>query len=178
MKNLTLIVLFFVIILIGAFLSRTITLSSQGEAFYTYNPPHIGDLAYAKGHSTPPALKPLKTEEPENLENETDPYYLLNHFSKEYGVDFELGMKLMWWESQYCENMDNPKSSAAGCFQFLTKDFPNKKSTWTTFCEGDVYNKHDNIKCAMKLIGDGKISHWRADPIIENKLLEAGFIDS
>ena len=48
-----------------------------------------------------------------------------------------------------CEsNLDplakNPNSSASGIYQFVSK-------TWDNYCDGDVYNPEDNIKCFLEI---------------------------
>ena len=106
--------------------------------------------------------------------NEPDPLFILNYYARQYGVDFALGETLMWHESRYCQELDNPKSTASGCYQFLD-------ITWESLCQKelgveDVYNYRDNIQCAMWLIGKGGLSHWRADPNIEWMLKNKGFI--
>ncbi len=139
----------------------------------TFSPPHNSPetaLTALFGRSS--ILIP-KTEEKPDIEallfltepdpNETDIFFLINYYAREYGVDFELAFQLAKVESGFDYLAENPKSSAVGIYQFLTKDFPNKLSTWSTYCEGDPKNAKDNVKCAMKLIGGGGISHWLAD---------------
>ncbi len=94
---------------------------------------------------------------------ETDVIFLINYYAREYGVDFELAFQLAKVESGFDYLAENPKSSARGVYQFLTKDFPNKLSTWSTYCEGNPRNAKDNISCALRMIGNGGIGHWLAD---------------
>ena len=34
-------------------------------------------------------------------------------------------------------------------------------STWKENCEGNVLNPHDNVRCGVKLIAQGKLCHWK-----------------
>ena len=59
-----------------------------------------------------------------------------------------------------CESGLNPlaigdKGTSFGLFQY-------KKATWNTFCEGDIMNPQDQIKCASKMLENelGK-QHWK-----------------
>ena len=59
-----------------------------------------------------------------------------------------------------CESGLNPlaigdKGTSFGLFQY-------KKATWNTFCEGDIMNPTDQIKCASKMLENelGK-QHWK-----------------
>ena len=134
---------------------------------------HIISFPIALAFSFLPATGPVIVAPVIELEpsrDELDPLFILNYYARQYKVDFALGETLMWYESRFCQNEKNPKSSAKGCYQFLD-------STWKSLCEGDVYNYRDNISCAMRLIGKGGLSHWTADKNIEWLLKNKGFIE-
>lgn len=94
---------------------------------------------------------------------------LIEQYADEFGVNFNLAVALAKFESRLCQDKKNPKTSATGCYQFIT-------STWAKLCEGNRENNEDNIKCAMKLIGAGGITHWTADQYVRLKLWDLGFI--
>ena len=94
---------------------------------------------------------------------------LIQKYSDEYEVNFKMAIALAKFESKLNPRAKNPKSTAKGIYQFID-------STWESFCEGDVYNPEDNIKCAMKLISKGGISHWLADQYVRLYFWDMGFI--
>ena len=74
--------------------------------------------------------------------------------SEEYGVDTETALRIAECESQFGKYNHNWEgSSATGVYQFISK-------TWENYCEGDVLNEDDNIKCFMELYN--KYPHWWA----------------
>ena len=94
---------------------------------------------------------------------------IIKEYSEEYKVPYFLAYELAKFESKLCSQVKNPKTSATGCYQFI-------KSTWRDFCDGDVLDNDDNIRCAMKLIGAGGIQHWTADSYVRLKLWDLGMI--
>jgi len=77
---------------------------------------------------------------------------LIEIMAKEYNVCVETALKIAECESQYGKyNYNWQGSSAKGVYQFIDKTFAN-------YCDGDVMNEKDNIKCFMKLYN--KFSHW------------------
>lgn len=58
-------------------------------------------------------------------------------------------------ESNYDPTAKNPSSSASGVFQFID-------STWEHYCEGDVFNEDDNIKCALDIMKERGYKDWNA----------------
>jgi len=63
----------------------------------------------------------------------------------------------------HCESRFNPKarssiSSATGVYQFIAR-------TWFDYCDGDVKNEDDNIKCFMKLYKQFP-SWWECNKLI------------
>lgn len=71
-------------------------------------------------------------------------------------------MAIAWAESQY-KNVENYKYdgehgrySAYGIFQFT-------RTTWMDYCtpnQADRMEIEKNIDCAVRMISEGKISHW------------------
>lgn len=92
----------------------------------------------------------------------TSPEDLIRHYSKLYGIDPTLPLKIAYAESQY-KNVPNYKYdgesgryTAFGIFQFL-------KSTWITYCSPNPLDRMDiekNIECGVKMIANGQESHW------------------
>lgn len=79
----------------------------------------------------------------------------IEYYANEYNIDADLALNIAWCESNYIEDAQNSHSSAGGIFQFID-------STWEYYCEGEKYNADDNIKCAVKLLSEGGVSHWNA----------------
>ena len=87
-----------------------------------------------------------------------------------YGVNPKLALYLAQIESNFVPTAKNPSSSALGLFQHIDQ-------TWIDYCDGERTNATDSAKCTMKMISSGGISHWTADPIINKKLKNQGFIE-
>ena len=86
-------------------------------------------------------------------------------YSRQYGVNYNLAIDLALAESRFNPRAKNPKSTAKGIYQFINQ-------TWKDYCEGNVFNSKDNIKCAMEILSEpGGIQHWKVDPNI-NKMLK------
>jgi hypothetical protein len=63
----------------------------------------------------------------------------------EQNFDVETALRIAECESQYGKYQINWEgSSAKGVYQFIDK-------TWENYCDGDVLNNEDNIKCFLKL---------------------------
>jgi hypothetical protein len=66
-------------------------------------------------------------------------------YSNEYKVDTQIALDIAECESQFGKyNYNWSGSSAKGIYQFID-------STWNYYCEGDVLNEDDNIKCFMEI---------------------------
>lgn len=81
---------------------------------------------------------------------------LIRHYARLYGADENLAVKIAWCESGFDPRVCNKQfgcSGGQGVYQFIN-------STWIKNCEGDVFNPEDNIKCGVKLISQGQLSHW------------------
>lgn len=65
-------------------------------------------------------------------------------YSKEYNFDLGDAFRIVDCESEFGTNLVNPDSSARGVYQFTY-------GTWNHYCEGDVMNADDNIKCFFKV---------------------------
>ena len=89
--------------------------------------------------------------------------------STKYNVDFELAFWLANFESSLYHLAQNPNSTAKGIYQFLD-------GTWSGYCEGDVFNPYDNIDCALRMISEGGIGHWLADPKVRSYLISKDLI--
>jgi len=63
--------------------------------------------------------------------------------AKESDVLPETALRIARCESNLDPLAENDKSSASGIYQFLD-------GTFESYCEGDVYNPEDNIKCFLK----------------------------
>ena len=163
MKNLTLIVLFFVIILIGVILAVEKVSSSYEDAIYTPQKPQDNVDVLKRVISPTPASEPLKTEEPENLENETDPYYLLNHFSKKYGVNFELAYKIIDCESNFDRYAKNGSSSAESYFQFINGTWQQTLNKMNLPTSTSKFDMPIAIEAGVWLLSqEGGDSHWKS----------------
>lgn len=90
-------------------------------------------------------------------------------YAAHYGVDRELALDLARFESNFNPNAKNPTSSAKGVYQWI-------HGSWKAFCTGEVFNPDDNIRCAMRVISEGGLSHWLADPRTKNFLIKNGHI--
>lgn len=60
------------------------------------------------------------------------------------GVDVNTALAIADCESDFKADAKNKTSTARGVYQFLF-------GTWDNYCQGDVKNAKDNIKCFMKL---------------------------
>lgn len=67
-------------------------------------------------------------------------------------------------ESNLIPTAKSKTSSASGIFQFI-------KSTWNENCTGDVFNEDDNIKCAVRMLGEGGENHWNASRHVWGKVI-------
>lgn len=95
----------------------------------------------------------------------------IEYYADLYGVDRRLLLDLAWHESRFNPRAKNSEgSSAKGIYQFLD-------GTWSSYCDGDVYNMDDNIDCAARIISEGGISHWLADARVANFLRKRGHIN-
>ena len=96
-------------------------------------------------------------------------FELIEQYSDQYGVHLNLAIPLANFESKFNPLAKNPKSSAKGVYQFVD-------GTWKGLCKGNVLDAEDNIKCAMRIIGDGGITHWTSDLTIRTKLWDLGLL--
>lgn len=110
--------------------------------------------------STPPeALKsPTPIEKPKDVPG------LIKYYSEVYNIDYRLPMEVARAESGFNPLAKNKHSTASGVFQFI-------RSTWAENCEGDVFNADDNVRCAVRMIGEGGIRHWDASKHVWGKRL-------
>ena len=76
------------------------------------------------------------------------------NYSSSYGVDASKALKIADCESKTGKYLFNFEGgSAKGIFQFTDK-------TWNAYCEGNVLNTDDNVKCFVKLYN--KNPNWWA----------------
>ena len=163
MKNkLATVFLFFLIILIGVFLVGEKVLSSDEDAFYATQKPQDSVDVLKRVISPTPAPEPLKTPEIENLENETDPYYLLNHFSKKYEVDFELAFKIVKCESNFNRYAKNGSSSAESFFQFIDGTWEQTMAKMNLPTSTNKFDMPIAIEAGVWLLGEDGVSHWES----------------
>lgn len=89
-----------------------------------------------------------------------------------YGVDGSFALDLAAIESGFSPYARNASSTAKGLFQFLD-------STWMNFCRNvtpqEVFNPTLNARCAMRIISEGGINHWLADPAVPRMLKAKGY---
>lgn len=78
---------------------------------------------------------------------------LIRYYSDKYGIDPSLPLNVACAESEMSPTATNPKSTAGGPFQFLD-------GTWDTYCKGDKMNPRHNVMCGVRMISEGRISHW------------------
>ena len=163
MKNKKVIIsLFFVIFLIGVFLAREKVLSSYEDAFYATQKPQNAIHTLRRVILPTSTEIPLKTPETENLENETDPYYLLNHFSREYGVDFELAFKIVECESNFNRYAKNGSSSAESYFQFIDKTFEETMKRMNLPTSTSKFDMPIAIEAGVWLLKKDGVKHWES----------------
>ena len=105
------------------------------------------------GEKMPP-IEPIKKEsiilplEPQDVQN------LILYYSKQYGIDPALPLRIAFCESGY-QNIPNRQShtKGAGIFMFIP-------STWRAHCQGDRYDIEKNVECGVRLIANGESSRW------------------
>ena len=90
-------------------------------------------------------------------------------------VNPDLAEDLAFWESNFNPLAENPKSSAAGIYQFTSE-------TWKHFCVSDTYNPsvfdwRANVSCALRIIYFEGLGRWSCDKTIEQKLIKAGYLE-
>lgn len=86
-----------------------------------------------------------------------------------YQVSSSLALFIAEKESNFNEFATNPKSGAAGVFQWV-------KSSFSALCFGSPYNRWDNVDCALKTLSKpGGLKHWQADPLMALWLKNAGW---
>ena len=108
--------------------------------------------------------------------DEEDVFSLINYFAAENNVNINLALNLAEYESNFDPGAVNiypneyGTSTAGGVFMFIDK-------TWEDYCEGNKFNAYDNVSCAMKIIGEGGLSHWTADKNVREFLFEKGYLE-
>ena len=88
----------------------------------------------------------------------------------EFGVNKSLAIDLASFESGFDPEVKSKISSATGLYQFVI-------GTWEGHCAGERMNPGDNAGCAMRLISEGGISHWLADPNTKSFLIQKGYVE-
>ena len=101
------------------------------------------------------------------LTNDSPVEDIIKYWSDEYGYSYQKAYLLAKCESQLDSSAENGISSATGLYQFID-------STWETECEGDRLSSIHNARCAIRLLSEGKKSHWLADPGVPKCLLSLG----
>lgn len=69
---------------------------------------------------------------------------IIRQLARVYGVREAVALRIGYCESRYDAMAKNKASSASGVYQFINK-------TWESYCAGEVFNAHDNVKCFMEL---------------------------
>lgn len=92
-------------------------------------------------------------------------------YARQNGVSDFLALELAHIESRFDPNAKNPTSTATGIYQFLS-------GTWNANCFGDRKNPEDNIRCAMRILGEDKtgIRHWTVVTSTRKFLLKENLI--
>ena len=125
------------------------------------------------GFSPEPVISPvLKDYGIANFNKEPEKWRIIEmiyNYSILYGADFNLCLDLAIFESGLNPLAKNKKSTAKGIYQFINKTFKD-------FCEGDVYNAEDNIRCGIKLLSEGGLSHWTIDKKVKKHLTLLGYL--
>ncbi len=101
------------------------------------------------------------------LTNDSPVEDIIRYWSDYYDYPFQKAYYLAKCESQFEPSAENGISSATGLYQFID-------STWKTECEGDRLSSIHNARCAIRLLSEGKESHWLADPGVPKCLLALG----
>lgn len=95
---------------------------------------------------------------------------IIKLYTTRYNYSYEKAYWLAMEESQLDPEACNGEgTSACGVYMFID-------STWEEECEGDKIDAHDNVKCAVRLLSEGKEYHWEADERIPARLLEHGIV--
>lgn len=106
-------------------------------------PSFITELETTKGINTPLPPQNVTTTLP--IHSQATLEDTIIQYSIHNDINYETSLRIAMCESKmgkYKHNLQG--SSAKGIFQFID-------STWKNYCEGDVLNNEDNIKCFTKL---------------------------
>jgi len=138
-----------IIVLIGISqwlsIPRTVVIQGGGGAVATAKQ---ATLQSAEGLHPKPSVDEDYEKTVENIKQE------IIKQARYYGVNVETALRIAECESNFNPNIDNwEDGDASGVFQFRNK-------TWINYCEGDVYNYQDNIRCFMKMYP--KYPYWWA----------------
>lgn len=157
-------------------------IESSAETQENQNSPPSGDLALESDNIPPPAQTPLKPplnpsgnhildcDNSSFLANKPENIKLTLDIAEKWSVNQHLAFELVRFESGFNPKACNLENSTAkGMMQFLN-------STWRNFCEGNVFNPHDNLNCGMKLLSEGGLNHWLADYRVKNHLVKVNAI--
>lgn len=79
---------------------------------------------------------------------------MIEKYAEQYGTDVAFSKKVAECESHF-RNVPNSEGAEYGIgpYQWI-------RSSWDKMCEGEIWNAEDNIKCGVKTLSEGKISHW------------------
>ena len=92
--------------------------------------------------------------------------------AERYGVDPDLALLIAKHESNFDQYAANKKSSAKGIYQFLDSSF---MILCNNVVPEDVWDYKINVRCALRVISEGGLSHWTADKnmaLVINNYLE------
>jgi len=72
--------------------------------------------------------------------------------ARKYKLDYDRFLGLAMCESTLDPNAEG-KAGEIGIYQFLP-------STFSNYCDGDIFNPNNQIECAAKMISEGLEYHW------------------
>ena len=84
--------------------------------------------------------------------------------AREFHIDENLVLRIVSAESGFQPDVKNKTSSASGIAQFLNSTFKNFciDKYHLTETMADKNDPHIQAECMVRMIADGKISHWNA----------------
>ena len=154
------------ILIKGVILALTTVSLNSGASYYVYEKPYIVSqetkletyVITKDGYITFKEYLELNEKE-ENISDK------IRRYAEEYKADPILALNVACAESCTRDEENNiifnslaknQNSTASGVFQFI-------KDTWNGYCEGDVFDAEDNVRCGVKILAKtGGIRHWEA----------------
>lgn len=126
------------------------------SSYAPYRSPEAAKMAFVRAEQESARMQ-LEAERLEAIK--ADPIAYLQYAGEQRGLQqWEIDRldAVMSCESRYCADLDNPVSSASGCFQIIN-------GTWNAYSEwpwSDRYDHIKNIDTALNLYQQSGIHHW------------------